>query len=294
MYDFVKLQLPPHYARTFLECELLDFRSLVSKNTGEIFPKMVSLYPIGSTRDNKLLTFTINGSYVEVNGSLHKYWHKGTNYKKYPFSELMATIDSLQEKFGIDPQDAIVRNLEIGFNMTLSKATTKEFMENCMIHTTKPFELIKHEGKGNQKKFHYRQYEVKVYDKAMHQFQTENILRFEKKLKKMESFGLVTLQDLTNPDTINRAKNALWDIAKLLIVSEPHIKTSRLTKPQNRLVSDWGNPLYLTRLVETKSRKLKIERARYKKLVSKYCENSIYADFLEKLSKQMTEFEPIN
>jgi hypothetical protein len=292
MYDFVKLQLPPHYARKLRECELLDFCSQFSNGTGEVFPKEISLYPKGSTEKTKLLTFTINGNYVEVKGSLHKYWQGGTNYKKYTFPELIDTIDSLQTIFGIEPHDAIVRNLEIGFNMTLSKTTAQEFLENCVMHSTKPFGLNLFEGKGYKKTFYYWQYEVKVYNKGLHQLQTENILRFEKKLKKMESFGLVTLHDLTTPDIVNRAKNVVVDIAKLLIVSEPHIKMSSLTKPQKRLVSDWANPNYLSQLVKTKSRKFKCERAQYKKLVPKYCENSIYKDFLEKLDQQIFEFQP--
>lgn len=293
MWDFVKLELPSEYATSLLECDVLDFEGRHSEKSGEVkkhFKKAV--YPMGSK--HPLLIFTIKGQYVEVKCSLHKYWHDGENHSNYTFPELVATIESLQNIFGIDPKKAIIRNLEFGANLALSYCNASEFVTNCMLHSTKTFSSELFEGRGKLKRFCYWQHDVKAYDKGLHFLLSYDMFRFEKKLKKMESFGLVTLQDLTKPEIIEKAKKALRGLARELIVSEPNIKISSLSKPQKRLVTDWSNPNYLENLAKTNPKKLKYEREKYRQIVAKCCPKSIYQDFINKLEIYLTNYQCVD
>jgi hypothetical protein len=226
-----------------------------------------------------------------MTGSLHKYYHNGKNHNNYTYPELIATIESLQNTFGINPNDAILHNLEIGANLSLSFCKASEFVANCMLHSTKSFSLELFEGRGKLKRFCYSQYDVKVYDKGKQYALGYDVLRFEKKLKKMESFGYITLSDLTRLEIIERASNVLLETAKALIVSEPNINKSKLTKPQKRLIYDWSNPNYLENLAKKNLRKLKYERTKYKQIVAKNCTKNLFNNLIFNLETYLIEYQ---
>lgn len=288
MWDFVKLELQSEYATSLLACDVLDFEFKTSHKTGELKTEFnTAIYPTGAKYP--WLTFVIKGNYVTVSGSLHKFWHKGKNHCNYTYSELVETIELLRSLFGIDPSKAIVRTLEFGAN--LSPCNASEFIGQCMLHSTKPFTLERFSGKGHLKRFCYSQYEVKVYDKGKQYGLNYDVLRFEKKLKKMACFGYVKLEDLTSHEIIERASNALLETANALIVSEPYINKSKLTKPQKRLVSDWSNPNYLEHLASTNLRKLKHERTKYKQMVAKKCTKNLFDEFIFNLKTYLFEYQ---
>ena len=288
MWDFVKLELPSEYATSLLACDALDFEFKTSRKSGEMKTEYsIATYPEGIK--HPWLTFIIKGNYVTVSGSLHKFYHKGQNHCHYTYFELIETIELLRSLFGIDPEKAIVRVLEFGAN--LFECNAQEFVGQSMLHSTKPFSIERFKGRGYLKRFSYSQYEVKVYDKGFHYKLDYNVLRFEKKLRKMESFGFVKLKDLLRLDIIERASNALLETAKALIVSEPHINKSKLTKPQKRLVIDWSNPNYLENLAKSNLRKLKHERTKYKQIVAKNCTTILFNDFIFNLKLYFTEYQ---
>lgn len=293
MFDFAKIELPKEYATSLLSCDTLNFNSKVSHQTGELdYHYKKAVYPDKSK--HPLLTFTIRGQHVEMTGSLHKFYHNGKNHNNYTYTELIATIKSLQNTFGINPNDAIIHNLEIGANLSLSFCKASEFVANCMLHSTKSFSLELFEGRGKLKRFCYSQYDVKAYDKSLQYQLSNDVFRFEKKLKKMESFGFVTLQDLTKYENVEKAKIALKSVALDLIVSEPNIKKTNLSKPQKRLVINWENPNYLEKLAKTNPKKLKYERLKYRQIVAKHCTKSIFQDFINNLEVYLSNYQCFN
>ena len=288
MFDHVKLLLPKEYAISLLACDVLDFEFKTSRQTGELKTAFnTAIYPTGEKYP--WLTFVIKGNYVTVSGSFHKFYHKGKNHCNYTYSELVETIELLRSLFGIESSKAIVRTLEFGANLWPCNAS--EFIGQCMLHSTKPFTLERFSGKGHLKRFCYSQYEVKVYDKGKQYGLNYDVLRFEKKLKKMECFGYIKLDDLTSFEIIERASNALLETAKALIVSEPYINKSKLTKPQKRLVYDWSNPNYLEHLASTNLRKLKNERTKYKQIVGKNCTKNLFNNFIFNLKTYLIEYQ---
>jgi hypothetical protein len=290
MIDFVRFSVPQETASTFLNCNDLNFHSTLSHQTGEVETScLTASFPEG--KKHPLLTFKIRGNYVEVAGSLHKYWHKGKNYTDYTYPELLETIESLKNKFGIKPETAIIHNLEIGVNMTLSFCKASEFLDNCFLHSNKTFSLELFSGKGKLKRFSHQRYEVKVYDKGIQYLIDKDLLRFEKKYRRMRDLGLVTLHDLTKPHFLEKAINALQDVASGLVVSEPHIKKTTLSKPKKRLVIDWENPIYLRDLAKNNPRKFRYEREKYKNIVKQFCKKSIYQDFENKLHSYLANYQ---
>ena len=120
----------------------------------------------------------------------------------------------------------------------LSKIRAPNLNFVCLphLHSTKLFTLERFNGKGHLKRFCYSQYEVKVYDKGKQYGLTYDVLRFEKKLKKMEGFGYIKLDDLTSHEIIKRASNTLLETAKVLIVSEPYINKNALCSTGQTLI----------------------------------------------------------
>ncbi len=207
-------------------------------NTGEIsFPKIA---------EYRTLRFKISESHrVEITGSLHKYW-RGENYSTFTCNDLQQTITDLCLKFNINSLEARLHNLEFGVNVS-PHFNPYEFCRGLIAFKDESFSKFKTEGKQKiQIGFECckNQYTVKVYDKGKQYFKSENILRYEVRVSKMEflkSTGVYFLSDLTNPDYLNRLGEKLDEIFSELIICDK-VKTSELSKTDLKIYTQCKNP----------------------------------------------------
>ena len=247
LVDFIKILIKDQDFSILEQNSLLDFYDKININTGEIKTvnrKGQCITPFKNAFYNGLEFRIYNTGTITIAGSLHKYWNSGAhNYNDFNFLAFVEVVNDLKNKFGINPQTAILKCLEVGVNITPT-IPTNEFLDYCFLHKTKPFEYQKNSSEGKYKQVQHSQYIVKLYNKALHycnKFDINfEILRFEIKYTKMEKLnklGIYNLLDLQKFGLINFKNELITEFNNILFFDKTiWAKTKRLL--------NYSNPMY--------------------------------------------------
>ena len=148
---------------------------------------------------------------VTIEGSLHKYWNNGEhNFNDFGIIQLTEVLNNLNIKFGILPENCIIKQLEIGVNIT-PPINTDTILNKCLMHKTTRLKSIFTKDEGNYIQTRNQRHINKFYNKKKHYYNKgyyiENeIMRIEKKYSRMKELnqrGIYTLNDLLNYGLIN-------------------------------------------------------------------------------------------
>lgn len=174
---------------------------------------------------------------VYISGSLHKFYNDGLhNYNTFDFNAFLSVLSDLKLNFDIEPENCIIKNLEIGLNI-IPPIKTSLLLNYCFLHKTNLIVNSINNSEGNYKQCEHTQYIVKMYDKAL-QFKKKfpqinsEIFRFELKFTKMErinKLGIFTLDDIVK---------------------------SGFKIFENELITEWNNVLFFDNTIQNKSKRL--------------------------------------
>lgn len=259
LIDFIKIIIKELHPSILEANPLLDFFDTINLTTGELKTK---------NRNGNKVTPSKNASYkglefkiydtgtIILSGSLHKYWNNGAhNYNDFNIKAILWVMGDLRIKFGIEPEQCILKCLEIGINIT-PPTPSNEILDNCLLHKTKPFEYQINSVEGKYKQVQHSQYIIKIYNKALHykskgfEINTE-IMRFEIKYTKMQKLnekGIFSLQDLINYGLHNFKDEVLNEWQNVLFYDNT-IQIDPLSTKLKRAVLEYSNPNYWTGLL---------------------------------------------
>ena len=158
---------------------------------------------IGENRTHKEIALR---SYIELAGSLHKYYNAGKhNYNQFGIKEAEIALKQLIEACGLNLFDFKVDSVEIGVNL-MPPIPSDDIINNALMYKRKPFEAKYCTDEGNYRQATLSEYWVKFYNKRLH-YKIQGydigheILRFELKINKMRmlaKYRVFTLEDLMN------------------------------------------------------------------------------------------------
>ena len=223
----------------------------------------------GHSSEYKGLKFkTFPSGRIVITGSLHKYFNGGLhNHDSYTVDNLRETLIMLESEFSIEPNRALIQNLEFGVNLIVP-FNPKGFIDSLISYKFKSFNTMAIINPGYGKEYFQQQYGVKIYNKGLQYGRGEYILRIEKKVLAMcaLNFGKLYLSDLTNPDLWKHCKKQLVQMLDDIIINEP-IPENQLAKNEKRIYNSIIN--------ESKRANFnRDQRKRYKKgfnsIISKY------------------------
>lgn len=265
MIDFIKIIIKDLKPSLLEANPLLDFYDNINLKTGEIrttnrngnkvTPSKKAMY--------KNLEFKIyDTGLITLSGSLHLYWNDGKhNYNNFNNEAVLWVLSDLRTKFNIEPQQCILRCLEIGININ-PPIPTNEILDNCFLHKTSPFEFKYNSDEGKFKQVQHNEYIIKIYNKALNykskgfDIDTE-IMRFELKyttLTRLKQKGIFTLQDLINYDLYNFKHEVLKEWQNVLYYDNT-IQIEALSTKLKKAVLDYRNPNYWTGLLANNQNK---------------------------------------
>lgn len=292
MIDFIKVALDRDTAKQLEMNPLLDFRSSVSHQTGELLP-----YPKTATFQNLKFKFK-SANYCELSGSLHKFAHSGKNYASFTFSEVVDTIQQLQDKFGIDPNRARLKNLEIGINLTELPIAPPDFIRSVLTHKGKAFsEMRSYYGKSIGIECYHQRYGIKVYDKGKQYKLPYPVLRFEVKYTRMHDlneFGIVYLSDLANPNVWQVFSNQIACRCDEVLAIDPTLQPEALTASERRKLSNYSNPKYWEDLKRDSTKKHDYHRQQYRKLVQRRVATPMQQIIAAKCNEKIQQLSPVS
>ena len=231
MIDYIKLSSRLNNTQVADLKNRIDFNGSYNESTGEletILPngKKVSYRSIGSEK-NILFKIKEKG-YIEVSGSLHKYYNDGKhNYNQFGRKEAEIALRRLIEVSGLELPYFKVDSVEVGVNL-MPPIPCDDIINNALMYKRKPFEAKYCSDEGNYRQATLSEYWVKLYNKRLHYEKKgydigHEILRFELKINKMRvlaKYGVYTLEDLMN-NIENIARDLLPKAWKEVLLYDP-------------------------------------------------------------------------
>jgi hypothetical protein len=289
--DYVKLRINSEtLAKWFLnESPFKDeFYTEVYVLTGEVkeVNKRGQKRGVKYVLDYRELTVTIIAlKYIEITGSLHKYWTAklvtegnktiwiGQNYSDFTFRDLCKCIERLTQIFNLAAFQVHLHVLEVAVNITPS-FNPFEFCSHVIASGKKPFKEM--ELRVNQSPVGFecnrQHYKVKIYDKGKKENRNENILRFEVRTNKMlfiSYTGIEFFSDLANKQNLEKIGAILVEQFEGLIITDL-LDTSQLTPKELKIYHKCSNPKMWEKLPAWERCRLKPQ---FRKIIKAYGKN---------------------
>ncbi|MPR32398.1 hypothetical protein [Salmonirosea aquatica] len=168
-------------------------------------------------------------SSMTLRGSTHKYSNEGThNSDQFHYHQLLTVIEELTAKFGLVPGQSVIEGIEVGVNLELP-FPVKKVLTSVIAYKDKTFEIINARRPSLGRLCPFYEYDIKLYDKVIQSFteypaqpkpDAKNLLRYEVKVNKMrwlKSYGIQTLADLTEIDTVRSLLGALVGVLEKIV-----------------------------------------------------------------------------
>lgn len=284
MFDYLKMSAClSSFDIDLITNPLLEFTTEVNDQTGEL---KNSIYKA----DYRSFTIWIYPSgRVEMKGSIHKQFAGGANHSDFTIENLKIAIKEFETDLRISASAINIHNIEIGVNLKVSFRPGL-LLDNLIVYKNSPFNSMRVIGRGHGKDIYKSHYAVKIYSKGLQYGLLENVVRFEKKIFKLQALkaGKIVLSDLLSTPFIDHCKVQLMDCIESIIISEP-IDLNRISRKQLKVYEDCINPLNWMRY-DTQQRHHK--RIQFASIVKKYgtlqlkeIMKALIADKLEKLTE---------
>lgn len=256
--DYVKLLITGINVNILLDRTDLNFKCQISKTTAEIneneFTAEYGFCTIkikNAKAVNPVVQFT--GSIHKLHNHLNKVLapnyssskpYNGYNGNSFTLKNLIDTRTHLERLFNCKSSQMIIQNIELGKNIKVG-FKPKILLDGLLYHRNKIFE---YGHNGNFAQAHHSYFSLKIYSKSYQYKMTENVLRIELKIKKMEELnrngiGINTLQDIQE-GTLNKASELLLQRFDEVVHYDYTIDISKLSKPQLKSIDNFSNPRY--------------------------------------------------
>ncbi|MCT4645769.1 MAG: hypothetical protein N4A74_12345 [Carboxylicivirga sp.] len=209
MVDFVKLLIVGLDIKALMSNKLLDFKvphntknQIASWNDKDNNP---AIYYKAVYRSLEFRIYPETGILI-VMGSLHRYWNNGQhNHNNFSHDDLISVLNDLYQKFGFEPQNMKLQQMEFGINI-IPDFPVDKLISHCLFHRKKRFldKLVK-DGKSRCVQ-HSNRYTLKVYNKSTQQrlrniTAPQNLFRIEINYRaKLKSMGIRTVADYLDAD----------------------------------------------------------------------------------------------
>lgn len=256
MIDFYKIGLSEQQPGAWLQNPLLRDSVITSlTNEGEVREERV--FYRGQTVCVK------PGGYVEISGSLHKFYTGATNGTDFSEAAIALSVKDLGEALRFEPSAARLKNVEFGVNIGLP-IQAKILLKRALLFGNADFTSRRtFGGDGHQIDAEQQRYTFKAYDKAAQLQSTGtacsgHLLRVEVRATKMLHLApakLVTLADLARPGSLAPLGELLVKTWGKVLFRGPAAKLDELPKPRRELLTQGRNAAYWEELSPASFRK---------------------------------------
>ena len=280
MVDYTKIYLINIDIQKLIKSKFLDFKSTISKTTGEINESVfIAKYHFCEITIQRIKEAgKPERTHVFFTGSIHKMWnelngikapnydekksYKGFNGNQFTLNDIVEIRTHLECLFDCKASQMIFQNIEFGVNIILDYNPIL-FIKGLLYRQNIMFEFS---HRGNTSKVIYCNYLLKIYSKSYQYGMAENVIRIELKTLKMDG-----LKDKHIPIEINTFEdineNTLDQVSKLLIKRfneirhyDYSINKKKLTERMLNEVGNYSNPRYWINDLESNERDRYLKR----------------------------------
>lgn len=235
MIDWCKFWIQEAFIiRGILANPEINFIGNYNRNTGEIFE-----FPLKAHYREWELEIK-SQTWLEVSGSLHKFWNKGTNGNDFCYHFLFSSIVQLSNLLHVNPFLLTVHNIEFGVNIRPNTNSIRILKD---VICFKNVESIKKIRPGTYFiEFEMDKYYLKLYDKGLQaktlwKMDIGNVMRIEIKAVNATFFkdtGLKTLADLLNPKVLLLLGKKIHKLFSSIVFNDHTINYKVMTRPDQK------------------------------------------------------------
>lgn len=268
----------------------LDFEEGHSTSTGEIkaYPK--------KTKWNNWEFEVKSPTWLEIRGSLHKYWNSGTNENDFIFRNLFDAVVGICEFLQVKPGDLTVHNLEFGVNIQPEINASKIIREAICFRNRVAINPYDNET-AYFTEYMTNEYYFKVYDKGLQarklwKKEAGNVLRIEIKARNsrfLQFAGIVTMADLLNQTNLLLLGRKLSNTLNTLVFDDDTININDLSIPDRKVYQLLSNPREWAKHRKGKTTTIRAKENRFRAIVAKYGKNKHRASLGKLLRRKCME-----
>lgn len=287
MIDYTKILVLNVDIQRLFSLSKLDFKSEISKNTGEINENSFIAKYYHCEINIKIIKpeNEPERTHIIFTGSIHKMWnelngikapnynenkpYKGFNGNEFSINNIVEVRNHLEDLFDCNASQMIFQNIEFGVNIILDFNPIL-YLKGLLYHKNILFDFS---HSGNNAQAVHQWFIFKIYNKSFQYKMSKNVLRVELKIIKMialKESGIKTFADI-NQNTLQKAQELLLKRFNEVMHYDYTIEKSILTKREKQLLDNYSNPRYW--IVDLKP----IHRDRHKKKLTeitvKYSKN---------------------
>jgi hypothetical protein len=216
--------------------------------------------------------------HLNIRGSFHKNHFNGENWQPFNFNDLQYQIRHICTSLFIDPESARISGLEFGVNIT-TPFTVKSFLDNNVIdYKGNSFKDYEKDKNGLELGLHCKlsQYQIKLYDKGKQNNLDSNLMRFEKKCKKMQvlkKHGIVNLSDLLDKAKVYSLIAILlraWKDVLIYDIEDTELLSYKISEEDRRFLLDGRNYKYWGIIKKANRNNHNYQRRKYRELVNRF------------------------
>jgi hypothetical protein len=220
---------------------------------------------------------TTYSTWLRINGSLHKNYQKGSNFKPFRYWEVLIEIRHLCQSLNLDPTKVKIDNLEIGLNLPFW-LNPFEYLDSRLL-AYKTTEFIKYRPGTNHRSIGFVSdlwdYSFKIYDKGLQNDLHQNLLRVEVKshgLSKLEKYKINYLSDLLDKEKVFSLLSLLEEAWHDVLIFDIDSLNPQIKPRERDFFREAKYSKYWIELAKKKSQKEKFQsqKKKLKRLTEKY------------------------
>lgn len=276
MIDYVKLALSTN-SNNLHKSTFLDFNAKISSNA--------EILHFETKERFKTFSFKVIDDKSYSDGTFHKYWQNGKNWKDFNLKDLKNAINDYCFRFNVDSKNTLIHNIEFGVNIEVPfKATVRNIKNVFISYYGKGFQsLSSFTGQSLGVECKFAQFRIKIYSKTVQYILPKNIIRFEIQVKKMQYLGKekMYLSELLDKTTFIDFEKRLIKLISEIVVYDNSL--NGLSKKEKEFSKDVANPNYWYNLERNKRY---YNKKKYNNLVKAKSVNNLHRNLIDLIVKK--------
>lgn len=232
-------------------------------------------------------------NWVNYKGSLAKHWYHN-NVWDLTYSDLGCAIYDLSETLKLHPKNLSIRSLETGLNipMILDFKALK-LTETALVFGSKHFEDMTNSNSETSigKRCNLNEFAIKLYSKTKESYLTEELLRYEVKVKKMNYLkraNIRNLEDLLDKNNLLYLKKILIENLEKIVFFDNSVPISELKPSEREIYMNWQSEFYRKELFEAdlRHRKFNYQKQKFEEIIEKHGKHKIKPTLINQVSER--------
>lgn len=231
-------------------------------------------------------------NWINYRGSLAKHWYN-TNVWDLTYSDLGSAVYDLGDTLKMHPKNLSIRSIEAGVNIPMIlDFTALKLTETALNFKSNFFEDLNSSYSETKvgKQCNLNEFRIKLYSKTKESHLTEELLRYEVKVKKMNYLkraNIRNLEDLLDKKNLLYLKKILVANLEKIVFFDNSVPIMELKPSERKIYRDFQSEFYRKDFFEADSRhrKFNYQKQKFEEIIEKHGKHKIKPTLITQVSE---------